>query len=506
MPVSVPRHPVDLIGVSDSACRRGFYLKLLAVGLVILGGRLWLLASHASDLPFLDQWIDQAARVLWPWVHGQFDPRVLIETHNEHRPLLMRLITLYLFILNGQWDPLVEITLSALLHTANGLLLIGLLRHYLGEASEDGIILGVGLLWLMPHGWENALWGFQIAWYLMTLFTLLALWGLLFHSPLTRAWWLGGISALLAFFNLVSGFFVLIAVAGITLYLLWVDRENRRRHGSTLVLVGALMLLCLPLVGHSPGLEYFRAANAAEFLEALARNLAWPWIYQPWLGLWLWLPWFWLLFLTLRHRRPLTRGDMLTLALGGWVILQAVILAYARGRFGDWAHSRYMDTLAFGPVAALAAWYCLARARPSPRRSVLVVWWLILIVGLSVLATRHTGPALQDRRLADAARAEVMQNLLADGDVKTFIAHHPPRMPGQPATLLPRLLLDQKFREVLPPGLQAPEREIGPLGRLARWLLARGEGLFFLGLILLASMLIQSRIHAWAGACQKQGP
>src|SRR5687768_10723363 len=82
---------------------------LLQLGLVALAG---------TDIPFHDQW-DVEGRWLYPgWRDGTLTAADFLRPHNEHRILWTHLLNLGIFVVNGQWDPMVQLCAIAVLRAA----------------------------------------------------------------------------------------------------------------------------------------------------------------------------------------------------------------------------------------------------------------------------------------------------------------------------------------------------------------------------------------------------
>jgi hypothetical protein len=123
-----------------------------------------------------------------------------------------------------------------------------------------------------------------------------------------------------------------------------------------------------------------------------------------WAALVLWLPWAFVVWRALRNRGSRNRGALTIAALGGWVVLQLLATAYARGANGDYPAPRYMDTLAFGIIAnALALGWLLSR---NVARIVVVARAMFALAWLGVFAWGlwQATPALFARDLPDNAK------------------------------------------------------------------------------------------------------
>ena len=274
-----------------------FYLKLFAVAFVIFGARLWLIHNFGSSVPFWDQWDSEAAFLFLPWLNDGLVFSDLFAVHNEHRIFFTRIQALLLLILNeGQWNPLLEMVVNALLATLTAIVLIVILNHLLERTVENLILISIALLWTLPYGWANTLAGFQSAFYFMMLFNLIAVWGLLLHDNFSLKWWIGVIFALSAIFTVASGFFILLVLIVIKLYLIAIDTGNRRSHLPTLfvcIIITTISMMLLNEVAHHAPLK---ASNVTEFMLAFGKNLAWPWVTYPFASLILYLPFLALVF------------------------------------------------------------------------------------------------------------------------------------------------------------------------------------------------------------------
>jgi hypothetical protein len=61
------------------------WLEYLALFLIVVGARLWLVSLYGSSVPFMDQWDDEGATLFKPWLEGTLRLSDLFQPHNEHR-------------------------------------------------------------------------------------------------------------------------------------------------------------------------------------------------------------------------------------------------------------------------------------------------------------------------------------------------------------------------------------------------------------------------------------
>jgi hypothetical protein len=147
------------------------------------------------------------------------------------------------------------------------------------------------------------------------------------------------------------------------------------------------------MVLYTPGLANGapeKAHSAVEFLQALVTMLSWPasksnnsMIRVTDVAI-TYAPGFIMALSLIRHPPPITDRRWLPVALIGWVVLQAVALAYSRT---DVTTSRYLDVLAVGLVVNVACiLYLLStHAESRPQRwlaiGALAAWALPVLVG-----------------------------------------------------------------------------------------------------------------------------
>ncbi len=445
--------------------------RLMPVGVfcLVAAAQLWLVAVAGTDVPFHDQW-DAEGRGLYPAMRdGTASVTDLFRAHNEHRIAWTQGLNRLLFSLNGQWDPLVQLALGALLHAAGAALLAAQLA--VGSSARVRWLLGsaVGLLSLPLAGWHNALWGFQSQVYFAVLFSV-GSFGLLAASSgfTTRAlfgWLLAG-AALLA---MGPGFLVPVVLAGGWLL--------RRREGGSCwsgllplaVLVLAAWLLHLRVPEHAA----LQAGSVGRFVSALGRLLAWPHTAQPWAALVLNVPVAVALGGRLVGRRKPAAGEDFVLMLAAWALLIALAAAWTRGGGAEFAAgvpSRYADFMVLLPLANL--WCVLTLAATRRVRVLAATWSAFLFIGWLGLSVEVMRGVVLPRARDREAPVRLLQEFQRTGDVGVFA--------GQPRLLVPHpdlesvrvVLADPRLQGGLPPSLQV-ERRSGPLSRGVRWLTGR---------------------------------
>jgi hypothetical protein len=340
-------------------------------------------------------------------------------------------------------------------------LLVATLWLAMGRRYLDWLVVVGLLVFLPPYAWENILQGFQSAFYFMLLFSVLGLW-LTTQQPIASlAWWIGWGCALAGIFTAAGGLLLPPVVLGVTFLGGW--RHQRKQ----LVLVAAVaaVMTAIAVVALSPPLphhELLRARTVLDFVTALARNLAWPFIGRPFAALILWLPTGLLILRRVITRTWLDGGERYLVGLAIWVVLQAAAVAYGRGAGGPLPASRYHDFLSLGFVANSVALISLISRMPDIglRRWRWPWWGLAVWLGLaSVGILRLSGYGLNELRgwrQSWAAEARHVRDYVISGDLEAFVAHRGVELPYPDGNSLAMTLQDPYIRSILPAAVRAP--------------------------------------------------
>lgn len=404
---------------------------------VVVGLKWATFERYGSAMPDWDQWDAEAFYSLIPWYEHDHFVENLFTPHNEHRVVITKLHNLALTVLNGQWDARLEAVTNAMVHgaLATALWLVG--RRRLASATHAPLWLLVVALFGLPLAWQNVLGGFhsQQYWLLLTSFTAIVLWP--FARPWSTAWWAAAAAAVLALFTMGSGFLAAAVVLVVVAFRLLRRETTVRAMWPALVLGTALVAIGF-LTRHEVSYhDSLKAKTAHDFFFSLVHSLQWP---VPrgydWLAAVLWLPWVLAAWRVVRAPMPPASSPshpaapsshnvgQLLVALGGWVLVQLLATAYARGAGADFPASRYMDTLSFGTMVngLLLAWL-LVPASPSPRPwhrrfpfALTLVWVLTLACGIYDLLQRNLKTELPDAKKYYVQAEAHMRGYLATND------------------------------------------------------------------------------------------
>ena len=219
---------------------------------------------------------------------------------------------------------------------------------------------------------------------------------------------------------------------------------------------------------------HMKVKTLHDFFFSLLHSLQWP---VPsgydWLAIILWLPWFLVAMSVLRRRPDFSPPATVHLAqtitaLGGWVLVQLLATAYARGAGADFPASRYMDTLTFGAMvnALCLAWLLrspassawshalrLSSFRLTPLRALGHVWLVTFLFGVTDLVTRNLDTEMPDAKKYYIAAEAHMRGYLATDDPAQLAF---PEIPYPSAGGIIDRLSHACVRALMPAVLRAP--------------------------------------------------
>ena len=222
--------------------------------LLIVSGKLLLLHVYPARVPYLDQWDAEAAGVYIPFDEGCLSWGQMVAFHNEHRVFFTRLLALALLAANGQWDPQLQQVVNTGLHALTALVLGMMFWRAADGRRLNLVVVFCAVLFTLPFGWENTLAGFQSSFYLLLLFSVLAL-ALTVKRVGSGAWVLGWLCAVSSLVTTAGGLFTPVAIS-IAAALRLVTRQTHRRGAVVnLGMSAAVFALGLSLVSPAIGLS-----------------------------------------------------------------------------------------------------------------------------------------------------------------------------------------------------------------------------------------------------------
>ena len=487
-----------------------FNVGLAALFLVVLGAKLWVVQLYGSPLPLWDQWYE-AALFFRPWAEGHLTWQAFFAPDNGHRIFFTRLLDWIVIGLNGRWEPLLQMTVNAFIHTAYVCGLAFCLWDFLGRKNGWFVCFLLAPFFALPYAGENAIWAINLE-YLLDLFSFATLVGLGFAKPGSRWWWLGLAAAGMSLFTMASGLLAPVTVAGLailrTIKHRRMERGNLITLGSCLMIVGLGAALSVTMAGD----RLLRAQTLMQFASALVRNLIWPFFDTPATGCLLLLPLAVLLALYFRPGFPEPRAAEFLLSFGLWSVLQSAALAYGRGNYGDiFPVSRYLDILNVFVIASLFASALLAqlwlRGALSAKFILLppLVFSAVIFFGLCRISQIVVENLLLPTRLMNLVAEERVTTLWTTGGTNAFF--QPPTVRPSPEVVLV-ILRDPKLQAILPAVCLPPAYPpiTGRFTAGSQWLLRNSTVILYCGLGLFIGLIGYGLIRDPSGLAWKNIP
>ena len=431
----------------------------ISLAAFVFFARAWLIKGWGSPLPFWDQWDAEAIGLYAPFRNGTLRWQDLFSAHNEHHILLTRLTDLALFIAYGGWNPWAQLLINAALHATTAAVLAALFWNAMPSRRDDNaaFILGLAFLFAATCGWQNALHGFQSQVYFANLLDVIAIAGLCGTTPFRRYWWIGLVSAGLAFFSNAGG--ILAAVAALAVGSISIG-ENRRqaRSWTALGLIAGVVGLALLAGGSAPQHAVFHARSVTDFLAVLAHCLAWPWVNNGLFFPVMQLPLVCLMLTRWRQKIVLTPMERCALALGLFGFLQAAAIAYSRGAALPEFRplSRYQDPLLLGVVGQLAAIVTLFSSRARFIRMAGLIWCAVAMAGLIILTETNFTLHLPFKRAQDRANLAIVRTYAATHNPAAFSSDPNFSGPHPNPRVVQHVIDDPLLRSTLPREIFAP--------------------------------------------------
>ena len=417
-----------------------FHVVALAASLFVIaiGGRWLVLDRFGSDLPVWDQWDAEGLQLLSPWFAKDRFLSHLFEPQNEHRIVVTKLQNLALTLAAGQWDARLQCAANAALAAGFAVALWLLARRWTPPASHPGLFVIIAALFALPFAWHNIIGGLHSAQHWLLWSALLCLWLLPFARPWSKSWFVGALAAIAGLFTLGSGAIAAALVVGLLGLRWWQGHATLRTVWPALAVAAAAVVAGVLTRVEVSYHAQLKATTLAEFLLSMARGLQWPdaspraWLVAGFL----WLPWLLVTARAFRRVNPESDRIAQTIAvIGGWIVLQLLATAYARGAGAGYPAPRYMDTLAFGTAtnAIALAWLFSAASRRWPTFAVWTLFaggWLAVVgFGLHRLTKSAWNDALPaSHRYVKAAEFNA-RLYLATGD-RTALASSDIPYPG----------------------------------------------------------------------------
>jgi hypothetical protein len=462
-------------------------LAWCAVACLILGNRL-LTVSHASDLPFWDEWDADIANLLIPFQQGTLRLGDLLQYHIDHRIFFTRLLVLGQFLAGGRVLSLAPIyLLDVLLAAATYVgLLAAFARLVPPRLKFPFLLFGTGLFFA-PFDWEAQLWAFCSQEYVCLALSAAAFFLIAMKDPLRPSWWLGLACGSVAFLSFAAGTLTALVMVGLVC-VRWFGASGGERRGSPvhILVVAAAAAPALLFSSHATSLQGPGSGSLTGFPHGLLSIATWPGpTFPPGLA---WAPFvIWAILLAGQRLRG-SGIEHFALAFGAWLILVAVAIAF--GRAFNTTSSRYLALFVIGAVlnaALLVRLAVVARRRLAGRWAavvrVLAVVWFAALGGGAVHAMHGNRSDMRRYTAQHAIEERNVAAYLRSGDPKVLIGQAYRAIPYPDGHRLITILGEAQAAglRIDLPFAEAPDRA----GRWQRWAATAGLTLLFVGIGLL---------------------
>ncbi|QDM23020.1 hypothetical protein FIU28_19065 [Tardiphaga sp. vice154] len=427
-------------------------LALVGLALIVFGAKMLFIRYFGSALPYWDQWDAEADSLYKAYLNSSLSWSALFAAHNEHRIFLTRVLSLALFELDGGWDPILQMMVNAALHVVAILLIVFALQRILRPAQLIALIVFTAVLFVLPIGWENLLAGFQSQFYLLLIFSIVALSGFAVAAVFSVRWWLSVACTAAAFFSMASGALIgAAALAIVAVQLLLRVRHGSKEYAGAAILFG-MSTVMIAYVPHIVGHDGLKAHNIRELSTALLACLQYP-RAGSWIALLTNLPLVAYAYFVVAARPARTSPHWVILSVVVWWFGQILSLSYGRAVAPN--SSRYLDiTIVAMPVNFAILLFFATLVRLTGKKWVVLLvtvgWLAMTFGGLMLDMVRTTYPNVIKKAAQSREQEANVAAYLRTGDITALQNKSMLAIPYPSADRLASLLSDPTIRMALP--------------------------------------------------------
>lgn len=444
------------IAVRLPRCRTELLEKSLAIAalaLVVFGIKVLLIKHFGSSVPYWDQWDAEADLLYKSYLNSDLSFTTLISSHNEHRILITRIVSLALFELDGGWDPILQMIANAGLHVVAIVLLVTVFQQVLRSVHFLPLILFSMLVFVLPIGWENLLAGFQSQFYFLMIFSLLALSGFATSEALSFKWWMSILVAVASYFSMASG--ALTAAAALCILILQMLFGVRKGPGEYIA-AALLLAISVVMITYIRDVEahdsYYKAHSMGQFLKALLECVTYP-RSDAFSGVWVNVPLVVYACWVLVTRPARESPHWIILSIIVWLFAQSLSLSY--GRSPAVRSARYLDLLIVGlplnfGVLLFAQSNIGARGKQVVVSLVAIAWLFIVLPALIGNTIESSIPAIVQKAAESREQSKNVAAYFETQDITVLQGKASQAIPYPSPERLASLLSDPAIRLILP--------------------------------------------------------
>ncbi|QNI06765.1 hypothetical protein GAN17_11005 [Mycobacterium kubicae] len=435
---------------------------LVPVASIVFGAKLVVIGLLGSPTPFLDQWEGEAAKLYAPYQRGTLSFADIMAPHNEHCILPTRVISLIHLEMAGEWDTRLEMIFGAIVHTALITLLTALLLPLVTRRRRLLTACFIAILFALPIGYENTLWGFQSQLYFTLLFGVASLAAIATARPFSLRW-IGGLAAgLLSSLSFATGVATLLT-AGILVSLQLAT--NTRKHSRpefaavTVILTSAAAVTLLVASTTVPN------SNPRTLVQGFLM-LVTPAV----VGL---VPAIGYCLHVVVNRPETSDRAWIVVGLTGWIPIQLLLIAYGRGVVFA---VRYSDIILLIYPVGLVAVFALSDIASESRfgryaTQGAVTWLFVVIAVLGAAGGYVSALGAIDWNKAAHQQTVNLRTYFATGNVDQLRAKgaHNFDLSFRHSERQAEILRDPQVRAILPPDIRPSDAD-NATARSRMWL------------------------------------
>ena len=413
--------------------------------LIVFGAMLATVDIFGSSIPYTDEWDAEADWLYRLFEQGDLGFGEIAAPHFGHRLILTRLTSLGLYVLNGGWDPQLQMIVNGLLHALICAVLAGFIVQRTDGPYRTPAVVATIILFAVPFSWLSILVAFQTQFYFMLLFSILAL------KRLSSSRYLAGYSfAALAMLSMTPGALLLPAfVFALTINALS-HRFISRGKLWHIAICSAVFVVFVWTLPDTTADDAYQAGNLKDFFVTVFHALYWPIRLEHWVGLIVYAPFVLLLIQVFRH----SGVPVFLLALGGFIALQILAMGYFRGGLNIPVPNRYWEILIVGIwLNEMSLVFIMRNSVSRPVKAFALVWAFIAIVGLSATAFESFSEGLPGRKAESLTAQSLITEYLDTGNREVFAGYSIYEVSYPDTDRLMDLLNKPVIRDLLPGSL-----------------------------------------------------
>jgi len=481
-----------------------FAIKTTALAgflLIILGFKLFFIFFYGNATPYWDQWDAEAANLYKPILENNYNVQLLFSSHNEHRILITRLLGIFLLKINGIWNPLLQMSVNAVLHTGVICILVILTGRVLGKYFWPALMIIALALFIIPFGWENTLAGFQSQFYFVILFSVVSLSIITNSTPFTMAWFLGVFLGICAYFSLSSGVFVF-AVACVSLITKsLISNDFTKRNITAILFFITLFTVEFHFITLCHYHDSLKASSFNSFITSFAEVAGWPLRYQGsnlkyLFPLLIYAPTIVYFLYCLKNKELLHKNNLFLLGIVAFIIANEASISYGRA-IGNLS-SRYTDIYLLGLYINFAYVLLLVKRKKKFKIATTILsafWVFIVILSLYYVAFKNIPAELNNKKNYSLLEQSNTKKFVESGDIESLMNKGYLEIPYPDPLRLSKLLSDSTIRSILPKSI-CVSNQTGTLDTSVNYILSCGMYLIAIGsFIFILSLILMFRFR-----------